>query len=376
MSRQRVAVIHYMPLEIYPPVMNLVRTFNAMESATPIDIYTTRLHKNIALFTASPLTRIKRYGVSGKNGAFAARMWGYMHYYLATFFMLVKTKPDSILYYDTISSFPAILYKMIRKNRCRLFVHYHEYMSASEYRHGMFLVKWFHQMEKQVYPKTAWLSHTNQERMDLFKADLPGICIPQQHVIPNFPPASWSSGNKQIDKQPPVKIVYAGALSMDTMYTRLFAEWILQQKEAAIWHIYTLNITAEAADYIRTLPGETIKLFEGVDYYHLPEVLKKYDAGVVLYNGHIPNYIYNAPNKLFEYAASGLDVWFPDHMQSSRQYITINTYPKILALDFHQLNQVNLEQTISKTGLSYRAHPFSCEKAFSLLLQRLVNASI
>lgn len=372
MRKQRVAVIHYMPLEIYPPVMNLIRTFNTREGAVPLDIYTTRLNKNIDLFTASPSTHIKRYGVSGNAGSIVTRLARYIHYYLSTFFMLVKTKPDSVLYYDTISSFPAILYKMYRSSS-RLFVHYNEYMSPTEYHQGMFLVRWFHKMEKKIYAKTVWLSHTNQERMDLFKADLPNVCIPHQHVIPNFPPANWSNGVTRTDAQLPVKIIYAGALSMDTMYTQLFAEWIMQQKGAVTWHIYTLNITDEAANYIKSLPADSIRLFEGVDYYQLPEVLKKYDVGVILYNGHIPNYVYNAPNKLFEYAASGLDVWFPHHMLSSLRYVTIDTYPKIQALNFQHLDNMHLEQIISKKGLSYKAHPFSCEQALSLLLQKFVD---
>jgi hypothetical protein len=29
-----------------------------------------------------------------------------------------------------------------------------------------------------------------------------------------------------------------------------------------------------------------------------------------LYKGHIPNYIYNVPNKVYEYLACGLQVWY------------------------------------------------------------------
>ena len=42
-----------------------------------------------------------------------------------------------------------------------------------------------------------------------------------------------------------------------------------------------------------------------------PLIISQYQIGLVLYKGHIPNYIYNAPNKLFEYLACGLDVWYP-----------------------------------------------------------------
>lgn len=47
-----------------------------------------------------------------------------------------------------------------------------------------------------------------------------------------------------------------------------------------------------------------------IDYYELPKELIKYDIGLVLYKGHIPNYIYNVPNKVYEYLACGLQVWY------------------------------------------------------------------
>ena len=371
MLRKGVAIIHYMPLEIYPPVMNLVRTWDTLDTGLQMDVYTINLDKKKLRFQPlSKNTRVNRYGVSDRKHGFLLRFWLYFYYYIATLFMLIKTRPANVLYFDTISSFPAILYKMIWRNHCRLFVHYNEYMSEEEYRHGMFLVKWFHQLEKKIYDQTAWLSHTNQERMDLFKADLPGVIIPHSYILPNFPPAEWNTG-KQSTTSFPLKIVYTGALSMDTMYTRLFAEWVLKQNGAVTWDIYSLNITAETVEYIKSLPGIAVTLHEGIDYYSLPGVLKLYDVGIILYSGHIPNYIFNAPNKLFEYAAVGMDVWFPHHMQSSRQYITVNSYPKIIAVNFQLLDEIKIDQLTSRSGLVFQPHPFTCEPVLLPLLEKL-----
>ena len=372
MSGKRVAVIHYMPLEIYPPVMNLIRCWDNGNTANQMDVYTTSPEHSMRFSPSSGTIHIKRLGVSGKKRRFLSGLLHYCYYYLGTLYGLIKTRPANVLYFDTISSFPAIVYKNVFKRNCRLFIHYNEYMSPEEYRHGMLLVKQFHKWEKKNYKKANWLSHTNQERMDLFTADLPGITIPNKYILPNYPPANWAF-DKTGTIEWPVKIVYTGAVSMDSMYLQLFAEWILKHKGAINWDIYSLNITEDAKDYIQKLPGNIIRLHNGVDYYHLPEILKKYHVGVILYKGHIPNYIFNAPNKLFEYATCGLDVWFPDHMQSSTQYITMRTYPKITALNFQQLGEVKVDELISRDGCKFQHAAFACETVLTPLLQKLAG---
>ena len=54
--------------------------------------------------------------------------------------------------------------------------------------------------------------------------------------------------------------------------------------------------------------------FKGhINYDNLPTTLNKYQVGVILYKGHIPNYVYNAPNKLFEYLAAFLMFGIPNN---------------------------------------------------------------
>ena len=44
-----------------------------------------------------------------------------------------------------------------------------------------------------------------------------------------------------------------------------------------------------------------------------------YHIGLTLYNGHIPNFVYNVPNKVFEYLACGLDVWYSKDLISTQK---------------------------------------------------------
>src|SRR6202043_3312153 len=101
-----------------------------------------------------------------------------------------------------------------------------------------------------------------------------------------------------------------------------FANWIIQQDGRATWDIYSDNITEDAKVFLKSLNPELVRFQGRVNYFRLPGILRNYHTGVILYNGHIPNYIFNAPNKLFEYWACGLDVWFPEIRKSTMFYAT------------------------------------------------------
>ena len=142
------------------------------------------------------------------------------------------------------------------------------------------------------------------------------------------------------------------------MFTVPFAEWVDQQNGKATWHIYTNNILKEARKFIEEMNSPHIIIKEGLSYDELPEILKKYDVGVILYNGHIPNYVYNAPNKLFEYLVCGLDVWYPGVMTEIRGYRTFNTFPKVVEVNFNNLDCFNLGSALNKEEVGKNCAPF------------------
>ena len=157
------------------------------------------------------------------------------------------------------------------------------------------------------------------------------------------------------------------------MYTREFAEWIIKQKGQATWDIYSSNITAEAKSYLQLTDTSLIRFHGGINYFSLPGLLHEYEVGVILYKGHIPNYVYNAPNKLFEYLACGLDVWFPQNMQSSLPFVTKDNYPKIVPVNFENLMSLNLTIIIDRAGLVSNKSVYYCEQKFDYLLKQYVT---
>ena len=339
-----------------------------------VRVYTMYAEQEIDQYESPiPFIQIIRYRNSG-NANSLRRLWNYLGFYSFVTRKFGIWKPDRVMYYETVSALPAILYKRIFNRNSYLIIHYHEYTSIKEYQRGMMINRWGHLLEKKVYPFCHWISHTNEDRMQLFISDHQGVKISNKNILPNYPPKSWTSENRKDQHRPPVKFVYVGALSLDTMYIREFSEWVIKQNGQASLTIYSGNITADTKAYIQSLNTERIRFQGEVNYFTLPDILKQYDAGVILYKGHIPNYIYNAPNKLFEYWACGLDVWFPKNMLSILRYVSVGSYPKIVPVDFEYPDSYHLTDMTDRAGLVYKPSIYFCEEDFGKLLMQTMGS--
>jgi hypothetical protein len=371
---QKIVLIHFHPLENYPPVMNFIRYWEDHHPEEKLFVYTTNCFSDLSVFkTSSDRIIIKRFIKGRTQTNFFSKLDKYVSFYGGVLWSMIRVKPERILYYETISSFPATVYRKFFNTKVKLLIHYHEYTSPREYEGDMWLTRRFHKTERKIYPFTDWISHTNEDRMRKFLEDNPGISIPNRFILPNYPPKSWFTKRESAIGLP-VKLVYIGAVSLDTMFTKELAEWVTQQKGKVSWDIYASNITAAAKDYLLTLAreGNPIHFRGSIDYFFLPQTLAKYDIGIILYKGHIPNYVYNVPNKLFEYHTCGLDVWFPVSMVSSLPLATINTYPKIIPLDFTKLNELELDVVTNRTDLKCKPSLFYAEEVFEGLYRKIV----
>ena len=343
----KIFIVHYQPLELYPPIQNLIRVFEKASLENQFYILTTNgSYKELDLFkTDNKNINIIRLSDSVRKMDSLRRGKNYLKFYAGSLLFLLKKWPNKILYFETLSSFAPYLYKRFFNKKCLIYIHYHEYTSKVEYEKGMMLTKLFHIYEKYLYPNVEWLSHTNTYRMQLFKNDIFPTKISSEKILANYPPKSWFSQPLLINKFP-LKIVYVGSLSMDTMYTQKFAEWVQTQNGKVIWDIYSYNCTEEAKAYFKNLNASNIIFYSGINYNELPSILRNYDVGVILYIGHCENHIYSAPNKLFEYLTCGLDAWYPNVLNGCFQYDSENTIPSIIRLDFndlanYELNKIN-----------------------------------
>jgi len=369
-----IIIIHFAPVELYPPVQNLIRVLEKESVNSQVIVLTTAPSSPFFYFkSGSTNIKIIRLGKSGQRIKSLVRYSYYAWFYLMAFFFLVRYKPGKILYFETLSSFPAYLYKWFCNLKTKLFIHYHEYTSPQEYASGMKLTRHFHKKEKKLYPKAEWISHTNSFRMNFFLQDIGVANLENTRILPNYPPKSWLKQPK-VKNSTPLKIVCVGALSLSTMYTKEFSEWVLLQKGAVSWDIYTSNVTDEARAYLQGLKSEWIHLFEGVPYEQLPEILRIYDVGVVLYKGgHILNHVYSAPNKLFEYIICGLDVLFPLNLIGSRELENRNSLPRVLGQDFTSLDKLTLVELLNHGHFPVRSISYFAEDALKELVNKLIN---
>lgn len=372
---RKLAIIHFNPVEIYPPVLNWLNYLSAHpDPPIEVRVYTMAPPQAISPFVpASANIRIVRAGHPGRKRALT-RYWQYMLFYLRALLGLLFWRPGSVLYYETISSLPALLYKRYFNRKTRLLIHYHEYTTASEYTHGMVLSKYLHRIEKKMYQEAEWLSHTHEDRVAFFIEDMRQIRLPSVRILPNFPPVSWKTPLRAARAAgEPLRIVHVGALSLDTMYTREFVDWVIRQSGEVILDVFTNNASKEALDLVQTADDRFIRFRGAVDYLSLPEVLRCYHVGVSLYKGSIPNHVYSAPNKLFEYLACGLDVWFPHTLLGSHPYITRGTFPQVISLDFTALSAFDWRKATTRDGLTLHEPHWYCEMVLGDLYRQIIS---
>ena len=369
----KIAIIHFAPLEFYPPIQNLLNELAREGGKTTIEVFTTRPVRTVLLpfGTSSDQIKLTRIGKSDMRLSPFLRYINYFLFFSSVLLRMLRCRYKKVMYFETISSWPAYVYKRFFDKACEIFIHYHEYTSREEYRHGMKLVRYFHRLESWLYPRAVWVSHTNAFRMDRFKEDIYPDVIHNPQIVPNYPPLKWRTEANQISKLP-LRVVYVGALSLSTMFVEKFATWILGQEGRVTWDLYSYNVKADVPLFFERLNTPWINLKPGIDYDQLPAILREYNVGVILYKGHIPNYVLNAPNKLFEYLACGLDVWFPEVMTGSMDYVNKNGFPKVISIDFNNLNKFDMVAAIERQG-SESKYLFFCEEALKPLIDKLTQ---
>jgi hypothetical protein len=370
---RRLAILHFNPLELYPPVMNLLRFLAQQpEPAWEIRVYSTQTEEKVPDFeTPGPAIRIIRKGKLKAARSSPGRYGHYAYYYMSVSWDLLRWRPDTVLSIETLSFFPAYCYKQFISRRSGLMIHYHEYTSIPDYQHGMVLNKWFHRLERKLYPRTSWVSHTNEERMRRFLEDNADRKVPHPYIVPNYPPRSWiRTGAGPIHR--PVRIVYVGSLGMESMYLKEFAQWVIARQGKVIWDVYALHLSGDVKEYLLRVHPEWIRFKGACYYYDLPSLLSGYDVGVVLYKGIMPNHIYAVSNKVFEYTACGLDTWYAREMVGTHPYDTpANVFPRIVPVDFSETGRLDLEEMLDRNDREFRPSSYFCEEALLPLVEKI-----
>jgi len=374
----KIAVIHFLPIEYYPPATNIIGYLSdRIHDSDLLYVFTTHNSKNRKVYK-NPQTKIYRFKSAIKNRYRIFRLLKYLNFNISVFFKLLFSQPDKIIYFETLSAFPPYLYiKYIRK-KTAVFTHYHEYTSLYQYaRKSMAIERFFHRLEiKYLYKMAAWISHTNMERIQLFQKDYPFVNASILHEMPNYPPKSWHSFRKLNNYTPifPIKCVYIGSLSFENTYLKEFVDWVIRQKGNFSFDIYSYNMYPDIQQYLNNFDNPLIRLHDsGIEYNDIPSTLSDYQIGIIFYKPYSENVIHCVSNKFYEYISCGLDVWFSDIMKSTLKYVSYDHRPKIVPVDFSNLDDFNWKPVIKEAPIGSFEHAFFSDSVYSVFNDAILN---
>lgn len=363
-----ICIVHFRSIDNYPPIYNLLRLLDKNPILYNVYVITSKFScendfNNI---------KFKQVNISNENKFF--KYFQYLIFYLKCFFQFILLRPKSILYFESLSALPCIIYKNVNK-KTKLFVHYHEYMTPKEYKDGMILDRinyFFEKLNRNLYD---WFSHTNNERLQLFSSDFGYLPNEKLHVVPNFPLADWAI-NSKFHKQnlsSKIELVYIGAISFEDTYIKEVLDFVKLNEDKYNLELFSFSISDEILCYIQSLNCNSIKYSGPIKYGNIPSVLKNKDVGLILYKAKTLNFIYNAPNKLFEYIVLGLDVWFSLEMKGCYLYKS-NESPKVIAVDFKNIPESIISYYKDKNINISKNNIYSTQNATVHLTNALVNS--
>lgn len=361
---KKIAVVHYQPLEYYPPVTNFLDIASKKENLK-IGIWTTHNLKKRKIYEQEEVDFISRNKMPNPKEHPIKRLLKYLDFNLRCLVGLVLFSPDRILYFETYSVWPVYIYLRFFNRSAELFIHYHEYFNPQWYQEGMKTLKIYHKWEVDfLYKRAVWISQTNEDRIQLFVEDNPKFDSAKMQILPNFPPGRWSHTNLKSKIMEPLRTVYIGTLTVENSYLKEYCDWVMSQKGKVCFDIYGFNYNVNTLTYLKGIDSPFIKFFEeGVDYQEIPLVLKQYDVGLILYTAENENFKYNASNKLFEYLVCGLQVWYSDKMLGIKPYENLN----VVKVNFEKLEGFEYQ------NVTEDEHCLELDFTAELALEPLIN---
>ena len=356
---KHLVIIHNLPIDYYPPAFNLLEV--VVEKNIDVTVVTT--HPSIGHNLARPKgARILYPIIERRGGNQFINFIRQIYFVIYAFLVLVKTRPDVVLYYESSSAFAPYLYRKLRGKKVSICVHFHEYTRIEDYKlPGMRIQRVARKLEERYLLRNCqWVSHTNKYRLDLFRKDYPFLTDAQSHILPNYPPGSWKVSVKRHNGVP-VKCVLIGSLSIKGTFIREFCNWVLSQNGNVTIDFYSYNFHPEIINFFKEIHSPYLTLHsDGIPYNAIPSILSNYDVGVLLYKPYSLNVIYCETNKFYEYLSCGLDVWFPVSMTLLNEMDKSIFAPDIQSFDVNANKFPNIDENsrlVDNSQFNYVCEP-------------------
>lgn len=364
MEQEKITILHFQALEGYPPAMNIIETLVTQDvRLSVISTFGSSVEFNIG--------GVKYLRLGRPYKSFIHRYLSYCCYNLFSIFWLIGNRPRKILVFETLSCFPVFIYKTLFP--CEVFIHFHEYESREEQQKQSLYYKFILVCQAQLLKNARWISQTNAQRLSFFSDENPRINKNVFKVMPNYPRKNWvgeipqKKDNKDFEK---IHFIHVGAIGMDSHHTQQFIEWLMMQNGSATLTFVSQNLDSNVNDYLTTLNSSWISVLPPIEYSELPKLISNYHIGLVLYNGHVPNFVYNLPNKVNEYLACGLSVWYSSDLITTRLFAEENPQYPMKEIDFRDMGTVQLPTEDSFVNFQYNHwHETAVQPLVEALLQ-------
>lgn len=365
---KKIVIIHNLPIDYYPPSVNLI---NTIKEKFETYILTTKSQIGSRILKKDKKIKIKYLFKEVRNGISIFNLIRQLWFVFSSLLQLIKIKPNIILYYETISSAPVYLYLKYFNRNVKVYVHYHEYYTKEQFlRTGMRLWKKYKTFEENyLLKKCKGISQTNVNRLNFFKKDFPFLSNKQCYVLPNYPPRNWKIKNKTLFKTNKIKCVYVGSLSLKDLYLSEFINWINKYEGLISVDFYSFNFHKEVINFFKEVNKPWIKLYkDGINYYDIPNILKNYDVGLLLYKANTINYQYNETNKLYEYLSCGLNIWYSSTLILVDNFAKQETWKsRFLRFDFKNNNLPKISK-IEEININNNKYKYYCENIYGNFL--------
>ena len=357
----------------YPPVYNLAR-YLASHGVCVRLLNGKRKESTLGLNDHGVLV----FEVDMGSNSVIKRYFAYGFLYFKAFWTLLINPGVPIIYFESISSPPVFVYfALFPFSSRKLAIHFHEYWDKKEHKKQSFLERFGRRLEPFLFKKAHWISHTNRDRLERFNSEFSQIDTATLQILPNYPPESWALKRKDeqiVEKDRKIRLIYVGAVSLETLYLSELVNWLNTKKGEITCDVYSKNIDHKVISFLNSNDPDVISYKGSLDYNDIPNCLQHYDVGLILYTGiESSNVTYSAPNKLFEYMVCGLDVWFSSSLLSTYQFETINTYPKVVKVDFTKLNKFDYRRALCREGCSHKESIYAMESVNSKLYSAIIG---
>lgn len=322
MKAKSALVLHYNPIVLYPPAKSGVRFLE--QNGFDVKVVTTQ---DASIQSISKLLLFLRI------------LW----FNLRATIRMVRGSIDLLVVYEHFSILTVRLCRVLHPN-CKVWLHFHEYSSPLEVRKSGCYSRYCWSRVANLIKDVSLYTHTNVWRLSQFQKDFDCdiYCIQNGRFIPNTPPRSWihkaASNRKEVQcEKGPLRLVYHGAVHSKTTHILELYRLLINSPGKYKLDIYSRDEIIEGYN-------EDVEWHDSIPFQELALILPTYDVGLILYKGHIPNYVHNVPNKFWEYRAAKLGVIVPSEMN-------VTLFPeshreKVAVIDFHECSANQFDQII------------------------------